>query len=112
MTAPVSQLFQMPEESGDWQAQKRVEKWCCIGIPGRELALNYALSGIPAYLTTEALYRQNVTQNGGGADLWYFEVEYGPIPKGIAEWRFTADTTGGTAKLKNSIQCVSVYPPT
>ncbi len=112
-------VFQrMPDSSGDYDAQKRVHKWCLTGAVGvaadlwvfdEATSLNYALSNIPYYLSSEALYRQNVVPSTPGGLLWYFDVEYGPVPKGIAEWRFTADTTGGTAKLKNSKQCVSAY---
>jgi len=97
--------------TGQLYEQTRVRKYVLTGTTSEVVAMNYAATNIPYFLTAESLYRQDITQSSPGHDVWYFDVSYGPIPRGIGEWRFTADTTGGTAKFKNSLQCVSHYHP-
>lgn len=108
---------QMPEESGDVAAQKVKHKWCLTGALGdaadlwvfdRDLALNYALGNIPSYLLTSGLFRENVSPSTPGGLLWYFDVEYGPIPK-LGEWRVSFDTTGGTIHQTHSRAVVHAY---
>lgn len=99
----------MPEASGDILNQKRMHKYCLTGIYDEALALNYALMNIPAYLTTEALFRQNVSQSTPGSDLHYFDVEYGPVPMFAGTWRVSYETTGGTIHWDYSLECVDAY---
>ena len=108
MPSPVT-FYRMPEASGDYVAQKRNHKWCLTGYFDEAAALNYALSSIPLYLTTEALFRQNVTPRTQGSDLWYFDVEYGPVPLFAGTWSFSFDTTGGSIHWVQSLECVAAY---
>jgi len=102
-------LERMPDASGDYVAQKRQHKYVLTGIFNEAYALNYCLNNIPIYLTTEALFRQNVSMSTQGADLWYADVEYGPVPLFSGTWSYSFDTTGGTVHWGYSKECVNSY---
>jgi len=108
MPGPLT-FCRMPESSGDYVSQKRSHKWCLTGIFDEATALNYALSYIPLYLTSEALFRQNVVPRTQGSDLWYFDVDYGPVPLFAGTWSFAFDTTGGSIHWVQSLECVECY---
>lgn len=108
MPGPIT-FARMPEAGGDLVSQKRTHKWCLTGIFNEAAALNYALMNIPIYLVTEALFRQNVVPRTQGNDLWYFDVEYGPVPLFAGTWSFSFDTTGGTIHWIQSLECREVY---
>jgi hypothetical protein len=101
----------MPEQSGDLQAQKRKQRWVLTGVFDPATALNYAIMGIPVYHVTEALFRQNITPSSPGGKLWYFDVEYGPVPMFAGTWSFGFDTTGGTLHVSYSKECIAAYVP-
>ena len=103
MTSPSIRLFEMPGATGDVAAQKRMHKYGLVGIPGEVSALNYALLNIPWYLSSEGLYRQGMTQQSPGGDLYHFDVTYGPVPRmEPGQWSWTSDSTGGSIHISYS----------
>ncbi len=109
MTASQISLEQMPEASGSIVDQKRQKRYCLTGIADEATALNWALNWIPIYLTNEALFRQNIKQSSSGADLYYFDVDYGPVPLFSGTYRVAFDTTGGNIHINYSLECVNSY---
>ena len=102
-------LRRMPESSADLQQQQRKHKYCLTGFFDEVLAMNYCAASIPILLPAEGLFRQNISMNSPGSDLWYVDAMYGPIPKIIGEWSISGSTTGGTVHRNFSLQCVHAY---
>lgn len=110
--SPVAELHEMDGATGDVAGQKRIKRYCMTGIPDEVAALNYALSYLPTYLATEGLFRQGMKQENRGGDLYYFEVEFGPVPiLDPGKWSFSFDTTGGTIHRRYSRECMDAYLP-
>lgn len=102
-------LTRMPDSSGDMQGQTRRQKWCLTGIFDEVYALAYCDSFIPKLWPAEGLFRQNITMESPGSDLWYANVTYGAVPKIVGEWSINGSTTGGTVHRNCSLKCVHAY---
>ena len=111
MTSPTVRLFQMVESTGSEYARTRQRKYGLVGITDEATALGYAMTYIPSYLSTEGLFRQDIQQTSSGGDLYHFDVTYGPVPRGVGEWSWSSDSTGGSIHISYSKECVDAYVP-
>jgi len=111
MTSPTVRLFEMTGATGDELSRSRKHRYGLVGIPNAGPALGYALVNIPVYLSSEGLFRQNISQSSPGGDLYHFDVTYGPVPRGVGEWSWSSDSTGGSIHISYSKEVMDAYVP-
>jgi hypothetical protein len=80
------------------------------GIADDALARAYARAATAALY--DGLYRQDISLDPQGGGLWYVDVPYGPRKEAEpADYRWQFDTTGGTAKITQSLGTDAYAPP-
>ncbi len=72
----------------------------------------YAVSATPAMSigAGQILYRQNVTVECAGFDVWDVTVPYGTLDRTVGEYRFSFSTTGGTVTIRQAKEHIAVFP--
>lgn len=87
--------------------QKIQTNWVLTDVFDDATARNVAIATAP--LTFENLFRQDIKSRAGGYGLWYFDIEYGPVPRGVGQWTISFDTTGGTVHKTHSLEMTGAW---
>ena len=72
---------------------------------------SFAVSGTPTVVSTVegTLYRQDIVVQPVSDSIYYITIPYALSKKETGNWRFSYDTTGGTAHIKTSRTTVNTY---
>lgn len=82
------------------------------GFTDAAAAYSYAASMTAAVSigAGQVLYRQNISVDPVGYDVWDVSVPYGTLDKTVGEYRFSFSTTGGTVTIRQAKEHVAVFP--
>jgi hypothetical protein len=86
--------------TGDVIGLKLEVPFTVLGTSNEVVAKNAALAGSP--VARSGLWRNNITLDHQGADVWRGVIHYGQFERAEGKWNLSFDTTGGTLHVAHS----------
>ena len=108
MAITIAEQWTSPDTTITADGGERITSWVVMGTADQATAEAAVLDYVPAVYA--GLYRQRVRLVAHGATSWLAEIRYGPRkPLSLGEARYEFDTTGGTQRIKQSLETVGAY---